>query len=158
MGEEGASTATPADSLNTTNSGQKSPAVVQPASPKPPARIVVKSQSPMSPKSPKSPKQTASSSTPMRSPRTPSFVPPGVITPVPPRTPKDMMGAQTSMDTGITYPVNVWGPITKYGYLDDIEPRWSQKKHFEGKHVSIYLHLCFQWTCLYIVPLLFLTT
>lgn len=137
MGEEGgASTAKPAaDSTQTPNSGQHSPAV-QPASPKPPARIVVKSQAPMSPKSPKPP--APSSSTPVRSPRTPLLVPPGVITPVPPRTPKDMMGAQTSMDTGITYPVNVWGPITKFGYLDDIEPRWSQKKHFEGKHVSIY--------------------
>ena len=144
MGEEGASTAKPADSMNPPNPGQKSPPAVQPASPRPPARVVVKSQSPLSPGSPKSPKQTASSSTPVRSPRTPSFVPPGVITPVPPHTPKDMMGAQTSMDTGITYPRNVWGPITKFGYLDDIEPRWSQKKHFEGKHVSSILHLCFQ--------------
>lgn len=142
MGGGGASPAKPADSMNTPNAGQKSPAA-QPASPKPPAQVVVKSQAPMSPKSPK---PNASPSTPVRSPKTPSFVPAGVVTPVPPHTPKDMMGAQTSMDTGITYPVNVWGPITKFGYLADIEPRWSQKKHFEGKHVSIYT-FCFQMDC-----------
>lgn len=147
MGEEGASTAKPADSMTPPPNppDPKSPAAQPPASPRPPARVVVKSQDPLTPRSPKSPKpNAASSSTPVRSPRTPSFVPPGVITPVPPHTPKDMMGAQTSMDTGITYPRNVWGPITKFGYLDDIEPRWSQKKHFEGKHVSISHTFWFQ--------------
>ncbi|KAG0614514.1 hypothetical protein M758_6G183100 [Ceratodon purpureus] len=71
---------------------------------------------------------------PVRSPKTPSFVPPDVITPVFPAEPADMAGAMTSMDTGLTYPWNMWGPITKYGYLDDVAPTWAQKHHFQGKH------------------------
>lgn len=45
-----------------------------------------------------------------------------------------MIGAQTSVTTGLTYPYNAWGPVTKYGYLDNIPPTWAQKHHFEGKH------------------------
>lgn len=92
-------------------------------------------------KSPRSQGETPSKSprsrpqTPMRSPKTPSFVPPDMITPVFPASPEEMIGAQTSMETGLTYPYNIWGPITKYGYLDDVAPTWAQKHHFLGKHV-----------------------
>lgn len=90
-----------------------------------------------------SPKYTPTSSprpqtpkSPLRSLKTPSFVAPDVITPVFPTSPEDMAGALTSMETGLTYPWNIWGPVTKYGYLDDVEPTWSQKYHFQGKPVS----------------------
>jgi hypothetical protein len=79
---------------------------------------------------------TARAPSPMRSPKTPSFVPPDVITPVFPASPEDMVGALTSMDTGLTYPYNIWGPVTKYGYLDDVAPTWAHKHHFGGIHVS----------------------
>ncbi|KAH8974460.1 hypothetical protein BDL97_01G103800 [Sphagnum fallax] len=61
-------------------------------------------------------------------------VPADVIMPVSPHSPLAMIGAQRSMHTGITYPVNVWGPISKYGYLDEVPPTWVQRQHFGGKH------------------------
>lgn len=72
----------------------------------------------------------------MRSPKTPSFVPADVITPVFPTTAADMAGALTSMATGLTYPYNMWGPVSKYGYLDEVEPMWAQKRHYKGEHVQ----------------------
>jgi hypothetical protein len=71
----------------------------------------------------------------------PPQVPADVIMPVSPHSPLAMIGAQRSMHTGITYPVNVWGPISKYGYLDEVPPTWVQKQHFGGKHVQCFLYL-----------------
>jgi len=68
-------------------------------------------------------------------------VPADVIMPVSPHSPLAMIGAQRSMHTGITYPVNVWGPISKYGYLDEVPPTWVQRQHFGGKHVQCFLYL-----------------
>lgn len=105
--------------------GGGGPSLVPDATPKSP-----NSPAGARPRTPKSPKS------PVRSPKTPSFVPPDVITPVFPASKDDMIGAQTSVTTGLTYPYNAWGPVTKYGYLDNIPPTWAQKHHFEGKHVS----------------------
>jgi len=30
----------------------------------------------------------------------------------------------------------MWGPIGKWGYLEDVNPTWAHKKHYGGKQVS----------------------
>ena len=81
------------------------------------------SKSPAS--SPSSPKQGSGGS--------PKF---GPRTPVSPRSKDDMVGALKETSTGIVYPYNMWGPIGKWGYLEDVNPTWAHKKHYGGKHVS----------------------
>ena len=74
---------------------------------------------------PRSPKQGSGGS--------PKF---GPRTPVSPRSKEDMVGALKESSTGIMYPYNMWGPIGKWGYLEDVNPTWAHKKHYGGKHVS----------------------
>jgi len=88
-------------------------------------------------KSPKSPLQAQtpkSAKMPMSSPKTSSFVGPNVTTPT---SPKDIVDKDINMETSPTYPYNLWGPITKYGYLDNVPPTWAQRHHFQGKPVSV---------------------
>jgi hypothetical protein len=56
--------------------------------------------------------------------------------PVSPRTPSDMIGAQEERDTGLLNPYNLWGPVSKYGYLETVPLHPTQKQHFGGKLVS----------------------
>ena len=101
-----------------------------------------RSPQPKSPERPQTPKSSMKlPKSPVQSPRTPSFVPKDVIMPVFPASPEDMKGALTSMETGLTHPYNVWGPVTKYGYLENVTPTWVQKHHFGGKHVRRNLNL-----------------
>ncbi|CAK9213158.1 unnamed protein product [Sphagnum troendelagicum] len=53
--------------------------------------------------------------------------------PVSPRTPSDMIGAQEERDTGLLNPYNLWGPVSKYGYLETVPLHPTQKQHFGGK-------------------------
>ncbi len=60
--------------------------------------------------------------------------------PVSPRTPSDMIGAQEERDTGLLNPYNMWGPVSKYGYLETVPLHPTQKQHFGGKLVSRKKH------------------